>query len=145
MYITIWLVNSSLYFYLITSQREFPNRITQLCQRRTQWCQQITVQEHHFSEFALVHLWFLHLPNWDFPLHLPPLQWPGICAVDNLRCLMFFNSQSPENFTGKPKIVSFPDKFTGKRKTQINVYIYIYIAHHLQGQWHSLVSWKVLT
>ena len=38
-----------------------------------------------------------------------------------------------------------PDKFTGKSKTKINVYVYIYIAHHLQGQWHSSISQKVLT
>ena len=29
------------------------------------------------------HLWFVHLPNWHFSLHLPPLQRPGMCAVYN--------------------------------------------------------------
>ena len=35
------------------------------------------------------HLWFVHLPNWHFSLHLPPLQRPGICAVDNLQRFIF--------------------------------------------------------
>ena len=38
-----------------------------------------------------------------------------------------------------------PDKFTGKSKTQINVYIYIYISCHLRGQWQSSISRKMLT
>ena len=29
------------------------------------------------------HLWFVHLPNWHFSLHVPPLQRPGMCAVYN--------------------------------------------------------------
>ena len=43
------------------------------------------------------------------------------------------------------EIWKYPDKFTGKCKTQINVYVYIYIAHHLQGQWRSSISLKALT
>ena len=35
------------------------------------------------------HLWFVHLPNWHFSLHLPPLQRPGICTVDNFQRLRF--------------------------------------------------------
>ena len=38
-----------------------------------------------------------------------------------------------------------PDKFTGNSKTRINVYVYIYIAHHLRGQWQSLIFRKLLT
>ena len=30
------------------------------------------------------------------------------------------------------EILQSPDKFTGKRKTQINIYVYIYFAHHLR-------------
>ena len=37
-----------------------------------------------------------------------------------------------------------PKKFTGKRKIQINVYSYIYIAHHLRGQWNSSIYQKLL-
>ena len=33
-----------------------------------------------------------------------------------------------------------PNKFIGKRKTQINIYVYIYIANHLRGQWQSYMS-----
>ena len=32
---------------------------------------------------------FMHLPNWHFLLHLPPLQRPGICAVDNFQRFRF--------------------------------------------------------
>ena len=35
------------------------------------------------------HLWFVHLSNWNFSLHLPPLQLPGICAVDNFQRFIF--------------------------------------------------------
>ena len=35
------------------------------------------------------HLWFVHLPNWHFSLHLTPLQRPGMCAVDNFQRLRF--------------------------------------------------------
>ena len=58
MYITIWLVNISPYFYTINLQRDFSNRKTQLCQGRTQWwfffqtqLQQVTVQEHFLVSF----------------------------------------------------------------------------------------------
>ena len=32
------------------------------------------------------HLWFVHLLNWHFSLHLPLLQLPDICAVENFQC-----------------------------------------------------------
>ena len=35
------------------------------------------------------HLWFVHLPNWHFSLHLPPLQRPGMCTVYNFEHLRF--------------------------------------------------------
>ena len=35
------------------------------------------------------HLWFVHLPNWHFSLHLPFLQRPSMCAVDNFQRLIF--------------------------------------------------------
>ena len=37
------------------------------------------------------HLWFVHLPNWHFSIHLPPLQRHGICAVDNFQRFRFGN------------------------------------------------------
>ena len=104
----VWLVNSSLYFYPITLQRECSNRKTQLCHVITQWCQQITVKEHLSGEFALVHLTFSFCisPTDTFPFTYHPFNGPGMCAVDNLQRLRFDNSQSPDKFTGKPKIVS---------------------------------------
>ena len=59
--------------------------------------------------------------------------------------LTLFNSpttpSTPRNVCGRQfpmlYIWQSPDKFTGKRKTQINIYNYIYIAHHLRDQWHS--------
>ena len=105
MYITIWLVKSSLSFYPITSQREFYNRKTQLCQGRTQWCQQITVQEHIFGEFAIVHLTcgFCTSATDIFPFTYHPFIGPGMCAVENFQKLRFGNSQSPDKFTENPK------------------------------------------
>ena len=35
------------------------------------------------------HFWFVHLPNWHCSLHLPPLQRPGICAVENFQRFRF--------------------------------------------------------
>ena len=35
------------------------------------------------------HLWFVHLPNWHFSLHLLPLQRPGMRAVYNFERLRF--------------------------------------------------------
>ena len=108
MYNTIWSINCSLSFHLITLKSEFSNRKKQLCQRRTQWCQQITVKEHIFGEFALVHLNFgsCTSPTDTPPFTYHPFNGPGMCAVENYQCLIFGNSQWPDKFTGKPKIVS---------------------------------------
>ena len=45
---------------------------------------------------------------YTFPFTYHPFNGPGMCAVDNLQRLRFGNIQSPEKFTGKPKIVSLP-------------------------------------
>ena len=63
------------------------------------------------------HLWFVHIPNLHFFLHLPPLQRPDMCAEENPRRLRFGNIYSSDKFIGNHKIV------TGKGKTQINVNI----------------------
>ena len=52
------------------------------------------------------------------PPQLPLFPSPPTYRVDDFQRLRFGNSQSPDKFTGNPK-------------TQINIYIYIYIAHHL--------------
>ena len=110
MYILIWLVNISLSFYPITLQRELSNWKTHFFQGRTQWCQQITVQEHIFGEFALVHLTFglCTSPTDTFCFTYHPFNVPGMYAVDNFQRLIFGNSQLSKKFTGKPKIVSLP-------------------------------------
>ena len=41
--------------------------------------------------------------------------------------------------------VTLSQKLTEKRKTPINIYVYIYIVHHLRGQYHSPKSRKLLT
>ena len=47
-------------------------------------------------------------PQLTLSLHLQPLQCPVMCAVDNFWRLIFYNSQSPDKFTGNPLIVSLP-------------------------------------
>ena len=91
MYTIIWLVNSSLYFYLVTSEREFSNCKKKWCQGRNQWCQQITVQEHIFGEFAIVHLTFgtCTSPTDTFHFTYHSFIGPGMCSVDNFRRLRF--------------------------------------------------------
>ena len=93
-----------------------------------------TLQEYLAVEFALVHLTFglCTSPTDTFPFTYHPFNGCGMCAVDNFQRLRFGNSRSP-------------DKFTRKHKTQIIVYVYIYIAHHLRGQWHIPISQKVFT
>ena len=122
-------------FTPLTRNAIFSNRKTNLCQGITQWCcvflqtqlQQITVQEHIFGDFALAHLTFgsCTSPTENFPFTYHPSNRCAMCAVDYFQQLRFGNSQSPDKFTGKP---------------YIKMNVYIYIAHHLQGQWHSLIS-----
>ena len=38
--------------------------------------------------------YFMHLPNWHFSLHLPPLQRPGMCAVYIFKRLRFGSLQT---------------------------------------------------
>ena len=69
----------------------------------------ITVQEHVFGDFALVYLTSgsCTSPTDTSPFTYHPFNGPVMCAVDNFQRLRFGNSQSPDKFTGKPKIVSF--------------------------------------
>ena len=76
------------------------------------------------------HLWLVHLSNWHFSLHLPPLQRPRHVHGWQFSTLEVWQS---------------PDKFTVKRKTKIKVYVYIYIVHRIRGQQHSSIYRKVLT
>ena len=56
------------------------------------------------------HFWFLHLANCHFTLHLPPLQCPGMCIVENFQRLIFGNSYSPNKFKVHPKRDSLPTR-----------------------------------
>ena len=69
-----------------------------------------TVKEDIFGEFALVHLTFgsCTSPTETLPFIYHPFNGPGIWAVDNFQLLIFGNSQSPEKFTGKPRIAILP-------------------------------------
>ena len=73
------------------------------------------MSKSHFSRTSfwwvracVTHLWFVHFPKWHFPFTYHPFNVPRMCAVDNFQRLIFGNSQSSENFTRKPKIISLP-------------------------------------
>ena len=99
--------------------------------------QKITLQEHIFGDFALAHIIFdlFNSPNDTFPFTYHPLTVCTMCAVDNFQRFRFVNSQSSDKFVGKPKIFIHPTSSRESLKQKINVYINI--AHHLRGQWHS--------
>ena len=90
MYNNIWLVNSSLSFYLISLQREFSN-----CKKVVSGKKSVISTNHCARTYCLwvsacaPHLWSVHLPNWHFSLHLPPLHRTIICAVDNFQRFRF--------------------------------------------------------
>ena len=52
---------------------------TNHCSRTACWC---------FRACA-PYLWFMHLHNWHFSLHLQPLQRPSICAVEDFQRFRF--------------------------------------------------------
>ena len=54
------------------------------------------------------HLWLVHLPSWNFPIHLPSLQWPWHVRSRQFPTLDIRKGQSPDKFTGKPKMASLP-------------------------------------
>ena len=109
----IWLVNIFLYFYSIILQHEFSNRKMQLCQVRSQWFQQITVQEYLYGESAILHLTFgsCTSPTDNFPSTYHPFNVPSMWAVENFQCFRFGDIQSPDKFTGKPKRTTIMTKF----------------------------------
>ena len=101
MYIAILLVKTSLYFYIITLQREFSNSKTQLCQVRTQWCQKNHCARTYFWLVCACapHLLFIQLPHWYFSFTYQPFKGPVVYVVENFQCLIFFNCQSPDKIT----------------------------------------------
>ena len=63
--------------------------------------QQITMQEHIFSVFALTYLTFGLCTS---PTDISPS--PTTCTIVDFQQLIFRNSRSPDKFTVKPTIVS---------------------------------------
>ena len=63
------------------------------------------------------HLWFVHLPNWYFLLHLPPLQRPGMCMVDNFQRLRFGSLPTSSQESVKRKLTF---KFTLRTIYKVN-------------------------
>ena len=74
------------------------------------------MQGYLFGEFVLVQLTFClcNPPTDTPPFTYYPFNGPGMCAVYYFQRLRFGNSQSPENFTGKPKIVSSQENLKHK-------------------------------
>ena len=92
MYTTIWLVDRSPSFYLISSQHEFYNSKTVVSGKKSVMSKNHCARTSCWWVCACApHLLFVHLPNWHFSLHLPPLQRPGMCEVDNFQHLRFGN------------------------------------------------------
>ena len=75
---------------------------------------------------------------------------PLVCAPPQLTPFTSPTTPSmPRHMRGRKfptlEVWQSPDKFTRKSKTKINVYLYIYIAHHLWGQCHSSIYRRMLT
>ena len=65
------------------------------------------------------HLWFVHLPNWHFSLHLPPLQRPVICTVDDFQRFRFGSLPTSSQETVKQKS-TFKFTFTLRTIYKVN-------------------------
>ena len=110
-----------------------------MCQVRTQWC--FFFFRHNFNKSLWKTIFLVSLQSHTSPLvcatpptetslfTFHPFNGRTMCTVDNFQQLWFGNSQSTNNFKGKPKIVSHPTSSQEILKQQINVYIYI--AHRL--------------
>ena len=128
MYNTIWLVNSSLSFYPISSQREFYNR------KNSDVREEVSdVNKSLFKNICLVISLLCTSPLVRAPPQLTLFTSPNTPSTpQNVRGIQFRTLE----------ILQSPDKFTEKRKTQINMYVYIYFARHLRGQWNSYMSFR---
>ena len=111
MYITIWLVNSSLYFYLISSQCDFSNRKNSGVREEVSYlkkslCKNILLVSSRLCTSSLV--------------RAPP------------QLTLFISSttpSTPRHMRGRQlptlEIWQSPGNFTGKRITQIKVFIFL--------------------
>ena len=110
----IWLVNNSIFFYPITSQRKFSNHKTKLCEVRTQWCYIFSSDITSTNHFVRTYFWWFHTraPHTSPLVCVPPQLTLSpshtTCTVDDFQHLIFVNIQSPKKFTGNPTIVSHP-------------------------------------
>ena len=125
MYNTIWLVNSSLSSYIISSQREFSKHKNsgvreEVSDVNKSLCKNILLVSSRFCTSPLV--------------RAPPQ-------------LTLFTSPTtpptPRNMCGRqfPKVQIWKshDKFTWKSKTKINVYVYIYMRSLLRS---ARLGWR---
>ena len=65
------------------------------------------------------HLRFVHLPNWNFSLHLPPLWRPRICVVDHFQRFIFSSlPTSPTEIVKQESTFTF--KFTLRAIYEVN-------------------------
>ena len=109
MYNTIWLVNSTISFYLNSSQLEFFSHKKSGIREELSDVQFFFRQNCNKSLWKNIFLVSFHLHTSHLvsaPLQLIFSPSPTTCEVDNFQPLIFGNGQSPEKFTGKPKIVS---------------------------------------
>ena len=113
MYTTIWLVNRCLSFYVISLQREFLNHKNS----------SVREEVSDVNKSLCKNILFVSSRLCTSPLVRAPPQ------------LTLFTSpttpSTPRHMCGRQfstlEIWQSPDKFTGKRRTQIYVYIYIYM------------------
>ena len=84
------------------------------------------------------HICFVHLPNWHFSLHLPPLQRPGMCTVDNFQRLRFVSLP-----TSSQEIVKHKSTFTFTFKVR-TIYEFNGTARYLERCWPATENDAIL-
>ena len=124
MYNTIWLVNRSLSFYLISLQHEFSNRKKSGVRKEVSNVNKSLCKNIFLVSSRLCTLTLVYAPP---QLTIPPSP---------------TTPSTPRNVSGRKfptlKICQSPNKFTGKRKTKIIVYLYIYMRSLF---WSARLGW----
>ena len=77
---------------------------------------QTKLQKSLWKNIFLVILYSRTSPLVSAPPQLTCFPSPTTCALDDIQRLIFDNSQLPDKFTGKPKIVSHPKSSQGSLK-----------------------------
>ena len=114
MYTTIWLVNRCLSFYLTSSQREFSNRKNSGVREEVS-----DVNKSLCKNILFVSLHLCTLPLVRAPPQLTLFTSPTTPSTPRHMSSIQFSTL---------EIWQSPDKLTGKRRTQIYVYVYIYMS-----------------